>query len=134
MLIQVKLHSQHASLKKIEVSHHVRVAVIHFKYSTGEACGQNMVTSITSQLCKWLLSKMKKELPQIKVIHYCVESGLSGDKGISYQNLWKTRGCHVQAEAWVPEDVLKSVLKVIQILPGLCVHSRSGLCDRAWCT
>lgn len=111
-LLQVQLYSQHAFLKKIHVTHHDRVAVTHFEYSTREACGQNMVTSVTSHLCKWILPRIEKELPQIKVMHYCIESGLSGDKSISFQNYLRTRGYHVQAETWIPEDILKSVLKV----------------------
>ncbi len=71
-----------------------------------------MVTSATSQLCKWILASLEVDLPQVKVVHYCIESGLSGDKSMTYLNLWRTRGCHVQAEAWIPEGVLKSVLKV----------------------
>lgn len=106
------MFSQHGSLKKINITRHSRVAVAHFEYSTGDACGQNMVTSITAHLCKWILSRIEEELPQVKVTHYCVESGLSGDKSMTFTNLWRTRGHHVQAEAWVPEDVLRSVLKV----------------------
>lgn len=110
--MQVQLHSQHATLKQAHVTCHDRVVVAHFEYLTAEACGQNMVTSVTSHLCKWMLSKIKEELPQIEVQHYCVESGLSGDKSISFHNLWRTRGYHVQAEAWIPQDILQSVLKV----------------------
>ena len=88
-----------------------RVAVIRFEYSTGDASGQNMVTSVTSLLCKWILSRVSEELPQIAVLHYCIESGLSGDKSMAFSNLMRTRGFHVQAEAWIPEDIIKSVLK-----------------------
>lgn len=88
------------------------MAVAHFEYSTGDACGQNMVTSVTSHLCKWILSKIADDLPAVHVVNYCIVSGLCGDKSITFRNLWRTRGCHVQAEAWIPENVLKSVLKV----------------------
>ncbi len=72
-----------------------------------------MVTSVTSHLCKWILSRVIVELPEVKVLHYCIESGLSGDKSMTFTKLLKTRGFHVQAEAWISEDILKSVLKVI---------------------
>ena len=110
--MQVQSFSQHAHLKEINVTRHGRVAVAHFRFSTGDACGQNMVTSVTSHLCKWILSKIADDLPQVKVLFHGIESGLSGDKSLTFMNLWRTRGCHVQAEAWIPEDVLKSVLKV----------------------
>ena len=118
--MQVHLFSQHANLKEIVVTRHGRVAVTHFKYTTGDACGQNMTTSVTSHLCKWILSKIKEELPQIEVLFYSIESLLSGDKCMTFTNLWKTRGFHVQAEAWIPEDVLKSVLKVPYICACMC--------------
>lgn len=109
--MQVHLVSQHANLKAIAVTRHGRMAVPHFKYTTEDACGQNMVTGVTSHLCQWILSKIKEELPQVKVLFYSIESTLSGDKNMTFTNLWRTRGFHVQAEAWIPEDILKSVLK-----------------------
>lgn len=99
-----------------------RVAIAHFHYVTGDACGQNMVTSVTSHLCKWILSRIEKNLPQIKVLNYYIESGSSGDKSISFMNLWKTRGFHVQAEGWIPEDILKSVLKVCMYMCTNWLH------------
>lgn len=111
-LLQVQLYSQHAQLKRIHVTHHTCVAVAHFEFSTEDACGQNMVTSVTSHLCKWILTKIESDLPRVNVVHYCIESGLSGDKSMAFRSLWRTRGHHVQAEAWIPEDILKSVLKV----------------------
>ena len=43
---------------------------------------------------------------------FLVESVFSGDKQTSSAMLNLPRGVHVQAEAWVPESVLKSTLKV----------------------
>ena len=110
--VQVHLFSQHAQLKKLSFSPMGRVIVVHFNYNTGDACGQNMVTSCTSQLCKWIRSRVAEELPQIKIEKFFIESGLSGDKSLTFINMWRTRGFHVQAEAWIPENVLNSVLKV----------------------
>lgn len=121
----MQLNSQHAHLKEINITRHGCVAVVHFLFSTGDACGQNMVTSVTSHLCKWILSKVAVELPRVKVVSYCIESGLGGDKSMTFRNLWRTRGCHVQAEAWIPEDVLKSVLKVYiwnTIAGSVCIY------------
>lgn len=71
-----------------------------------------MTTSCTAYLCRYILEKVKTELPHVHITSFCIESGLSGDKSMSTMNLWRTRGFHVQAEAWIPENVLKSVLKV----------------------
>ena len=38
---------------------------------------------------------------------------MSGDKKVAFLNLMRTRGLHAQAEAWIPESILKSVLKVV---------------------
>ncbi len=71
-----------------------------------------MTTTATSHACKWIRSRVEKELPQVKITFFCIESGESGDKAISFLNIQRTRGFHVQAEAWIPNKVLKSVLKV----------------------
>ena len=86
--------------------------IVHFKFHTKDAAGQNMVTSSTWHCCKWLLRKIEKELLSVKLINFWVESNMSGDKKMSFLNLIRTRGLHAQAEAWIPDSILKSVLKV----------------------
>ncbi len=109
---QVRLFSQHATLLEIEPVRFGRVLVVQFRFSTEDAAGQNMVTSGTWHACKWLLRKAEKELPGVKVTEFWVESNLSADKKMSPVNLFRSRGIHAQAEAWIPNAVLKSVLKV----------------------
>ena len=99
--------------------------IVHFKFHTKDAAGQNMVTSSTWHLCKWLLQKIENELPSIKIINFWIESNMSGDKKTAFINLMRTRGLHAQAEAWIPEALLKSVLKVTiinftNVLSNLC--------------
>lgn len=86
--------------------------IVNFKFHTKDAAGQNMVTSSTWHSCKWVLRRLEKDLPSIKVINFWIESLMSGDKKASFLNLVRTRGLHAQAEAWIPESILKSVLKV----------------------
>lgn len=112
ILAQVKLFSQHAELRKIDATRLGRLVVLHFNYYTHDAAGQNMVTSSTWHLCKWVLRMMEKELSSVKVVNFNIESLLSGDKKAAYVNLMRTRGLHVQAEGWIPNAILKSVLKV----------------------
>ena len=55
---------------------------------------------------------VEKDLPRIKILHFVIESDLSSDKTVAYLNMIRTRGVHVQVEAWIPEAILKSALKV----------------------
>ena len=109
---QVKLFSQHAELVDLAPFRFGRILVVLFHYCTQDAAGQNMVTSGTWHSCKWVLRKVEQELPNVKVINFWIESDMSGDKKIAAMNLFQTRGIHAQAEAWVPEEILRSVLKV----------------------
>ena len=110
--MQVCNDNQLIQLKKMENTHFGRAVVVHFYYCTVEACGQNMVTSCTNNLCKWIQYIFACELPEVEMSYYLIETGLSGDKRIEFVNHWRTRGCRVQAEAWIPKSVMKSVLKV----------------------
>ncbi len=109
---QVKLFSQHANLVELTPVRFGRVLVVQFRFTTEDAAGQNMVTSGTWHACKWLLRKVDEELPRVRVTEFWVESNLSGDKKMTPMNLYQNRGIHAQAEAWIPEAVLRSVLKV----------------------
>lgn len=120
LLIQVHSFSRHAELKKLDFSRFGRMIIIHFNYTTGDAAGQNMVTSCTSHLCKWIRSKIDRDIPHIKITFFYIESTSSGDKSMAYINLLRTRGFHVQAEAWIPESVLKKVLKVLNLCMSIC--------------
>ena len=108
---QVRRYSQHAELVNLVPQRFGRTLVVEFKYNTRDAAGQNMVTSTTSHLCKWLLEKMEDDLKDVHVLEFLIESNLSCDKKLAMLNLVRSRGLHVQAEAWVPESVLRSVLK-----------------------
>ncbi|KAL5476235.1 hypothetical protein EMCRGX_G026155 [Ephydatia muelleri] len=110
---QVRQYSQHAELVSLSPQRFGRTLVVQFKYCTRDAAGQNMVTGATSHLCKWLLGKAEKEMEGVRVARFHIESNLSCDKKLAMLNLFQTiRGIHVQAEAWVPDSVLQSVLKV----------------------
>lgn len=117
---QVHLFSQHADLVELHPVRLGRMLTVVFKFTTQDAAGQNMTTSGTWHCCKWILRNVEKELPSVQVTNFWVESNLSGDKKIAAMNLFQTRGIHAQAEAWIPEAILKSVLKV----------QFSGICSR----
>ena len=71
-----------------------------------------MVTTATQHIYKWVLNTLEKELPQVKIVHFWVETLHSGDKRPAAINQQRTRGVYAMAEAWIPESILKSVLKV----------------------
>ena len=98
--------------------------MVRFEYGTGDACGQNMVTTATWSACKWALEQIKRDLPDISVNNFHIESTFSGDKQTSATLLVLPRGVHVQAEAWIPETVLKSTLKVLWILLYIVFSAR----------
>ena len=91
-----------------------RTLIVRFMYTTGDASGQNMVTTATWNSCKWALEQITKDLPNICIQRFMVESLFSGDKQTSSSLLVLPRGVHVQAEVWIPESVLVSTLKVLQ--------------------
>lgn len=70
-----------------------------------------MVTTATWNACKWALEEIKRELPDVCVTYFIVESAASGDKQSSATMMVLPRGVHVQAEAWIPESILMSTLK-----------------------
>ena len=109
---QVKLFSQHADLVELQPQRFARLLVVLFRFTTEDAAGQNMVTSSTWHVCKWALRKIEEEIPGIKVTNFWIESLVSADKRFTHLNLYRTRGIHAQAEAWIPDAVLRSVLKV----------------------
>ena len=117
---QVRNYSQHTSLESMTPYRQGRTLLLRFNYTTGDACGQNMVTTATWNACKWALDQIKKDLPGVVVTEFFVETTASGDKQTLASTLVLPRGVHVQAEAWIPESVLQSTLKVIC---SLCIAS-----------
>ena len=74
-----------------------------------------MVTTATWNACKWAMKQVEKDLPSIRVTEFCVESLQSLDKRVSSLSLTISRGVYVQAEAWIPESILQSTLKVCEL-------------------
>ena len=109
---QVNMYSQHANLVDLRAIPNGCCLGVEFVYSTGDASGQNMTTSTTWHTCKWILSRVSQELPQVKVEYLMVEDSSSSDKKLSFRNLIRTRGTFAQAEAWLPESIIRDVLKV----------------------
>ena len=109
---QVNKFSQHSWLDSMTPFFQGRSLLLKLNFTTGDACGQNMVTTATWNACKWVLDKIRKDLPDVVVTDFMIETAASGDKQTLATTLAMPRGVHVQAEAWIPESVLLSTLKV----------------------
>jgi len=108
---QTKLYSNYADLQSIEP--HVLGKSVHlrFIYETGDAAGQNMTTTCTWQTCLWLIEQMKV-FPKMTFENFLIEANLSNDKKVTYQSFLQGRGTAVMAECFLPDNIVKRVLKV----------------------
>lgn len=109
--------SRHTRIVRVEPFIIGRAVHARFIYETGDAAGQNMVTTVTSLACRWLLRQIKKERQDIKILDYWIDGLGSSEKKFSHTLIPPSstlgyKGVHAQAEVYIPESVLKSVLKV----------------------
>ncbi|KAL9985903.1 hypothetical protein ACROYT_G008356 [Oculina patagonica] len=89
-----------------------RNLLMEFVYDSADAAGQNGVTVTTWHACKWAMEKIARERPDINIREYFIETKMSGDKSALPKNYIMGRGIEVQAETYITESTLKSVLKV----------------------
>ena len=130
---QMTLSSQHCVLCEIEPHFFGKTLVVRFIYETGDAAGQNMTTNVTWRVCNWALNKIGEELQGIRVEKFYVESNLSGDKKMTAGHLLYSRGWLAQAEAWIPERILRSVLKASKVSIRHAITSLYGFNQTCWC-
>ena len=109
---QVKLFNQHVELVELVPFHFDQTLVVYFRYHTQEALSQNIVTNGTMHCCHWVLRRVEQELPNVRVINFQIESNVGGDTTTAAANLFQTRGIHVMAKAWIPDEVLRLVFQV----------------------
>lgn len=101
----VSTKTRHGKLELIEPTIDNDVVFLCFRYSTGDASGQNMVTIVTDAICHYLI-----ENSPIKPKTWFVEGNYSGDKKASYLGLINGRGRKVSSSITIPEKILKSHL------------------------
>ncbi|MGQ0834339.1 MAG: hydroxymethylglutaryl-CoA reductase [Gammaproteobacteria bacterium] len=89
--------SRHCRLRSLHTSTVGNTVYVLFSFSTGDAAGQNMVTSATQAICEQLL----KDTPRAPR-SWLVESGLSGDKKASPMAFRSARGRNASAEVTLP--------------------------------
>lgn len=99
-------YTKHGQLNKTSFHIEGNQVIITFKYLTGDAAGQNMVTICTDAICKYIVNNCP-----VKPTYWYIESNFSGDKKANAISLNSVRGKKVIAECVVKSEVLASVLK-----------------------
>lgn len=79
---------------------------LRFDYTTGDAAGQNMVGKATLAACEWIVAN------NASVQRYMLSGGIDTDKKHSAINAMNTRGKRVVAEATIPADLLRDMMRV----------------------
>ncbi len=120
--------SRHANLLKVEPEVRGNMVTVSFLYETGDAAGQNMSTTCTWHACQWLMQQMTY-LDEIRLENFFIESGISGDKKVSFQAFVTGRGTRVTAECLLPRAVVQDVLKVTpeELVRGYHLSSAFGV-------
>ena len=92
-------------LKEIEQYSAGRILYTRFNYTTGDAAGQNLTGKATQAACRWIV----EHHPPIE--RYFLESNFATDKKSSQVNMLRTRGKRVIAEATIPNELFRSVMR-----------------------
>jgi hydroxymethylglutaryl-CoA reductase (NADPH) len=92
-------------LQDIEQYSASRMLFTRFNYTTGDAAGQNLTGKATQAACRWIL----EQYPGIE--HYFLEAAFATDKKSSQVNMLHTRGKRVVAEATVPDELFRQIMR-----------------------
>jgi hydroxymethylglutaryl-CoA reductase (NADPH) len=92
-------------LRDIEQYSAGRILFTRFNYTTGDAAGQNLSGKATAAACVWILANY----PDVE--HFFLESNFATDKKSSQVNMLRTRGKRVVAEAVIPNELVKRIMR-----------------------
>jgi len=92
-------------LQDIEQYSASRVLYTRFNYTTGDAAGQNLTGKATQAACKWIVEHYSG------IEHFFLESNFATDKKSSQVNILRTRGKRVIAEAVIPDELCRRVMR-----------------------
>jgi hydroxymethylglutaryl-CoA reductase (NADPH) len=92
-----------------------RYIFLRFNYTTGDAAGQNLTGRATWKACNWIL----ENFPAIR--RFYLESNFATDKKSSQINILRTRGKRVTAEATIPAELAREVMRTT---PERMFHAR----------
>lgn len=97
--------TRHGKLADMRITVEGNHVYLSFEFTTGDACGQNMVTIATEAIRAFIIARTPVR-PQ-----YCfLEANFSGDKKASAQSFLSVRGKKVTAEVTLPAQLVKSRL------------------------
>src|SRR4051812_29034610 len=93
-------------LLEIEQYSASRMLYTRFDYTTGDAAGQNLTGKATAAACAWIVANYEPGIER-----FFLESNFATDKKSSQVNMLRTRGKRVVAEAVIPDDLFRSVMR-----------------------
>ena len=99
---KITSHGRLIGTRAIVEGNHV---YLDFRFTTGDASGQNMVTFATDAICKAILSQTP-----IQPEHWFLEANFSGDKKASAKTLGSVRGKRVCADIRISRDLVREGL------------------------
>jgi hydroxymethylglutaryl-CoA reductase (NADPH) len=92
-------------LVDIETYSASRILFTRFNYTTGDAAGQNLTGKATQAACRWIA----EHYPGIE--QWFLESNFATDKKSSQVNMLNTRGKRVVAEATIPDELFRTIMR-----------------------
>ena len=92
-------------LQDIEQYSASRMLFTRFNYTTGDAAGQNLTGKATQAACHWIV----EHYPSIE--RFFLEANFATDKKSSQVNMLHTRGKRVVAEATIPDELFRRVMR-----------------------
>lgn len=92
-------------LQEIERYSAGRILYTRFNYTTGDAAGQNLTGKATQAACRWIRAHNDT------IEHHFLESNFATDKKSSQINMLRTRGKRVIAEATIPDELFRRVMR-----------------------
>ncbi len=114
--------TSHGKLQEIDTAINGKNVYLIFKYSTGDAAGQNMVTVATDAVCKEIAEKSP-----VKPEKWFLEGNLSGDKKATMLAFLNVRGKKVVAEALIFRKLIRKFLNTTpEDMAYYCKISSSG--------
>ena len=106
--IAAAAESTTSSGKLIEIEQYSasRMLYTRFDYTTGDAAGQNLTGKATAAACAWIVANYERGIER-----FFLESNFATDKKSSQVNMLRTRGKRVVAEATIPDELFRTVMR-----------------------
>ena len=93
--------TSHGNLQSAKTTIEGNKVYLDLRYSTGDACGQNMVTFVSDAICKAILG-----CSPVQPRYWFLEANFSGDKKATAKSMADVRGKRVVAEVTIPREIV----------------------------